>query len=170
MGLEAPLGRIGDNRLASLLVLIDCMELTPRLTDQEVGALYKPYFQRLLRVMAETGETLGKVRGGTLSFLSEAKDRIEVTAKDNDFEWQTGVVSGCFSEFLATGEIPPPHYVWRVCVLLRRAGLKEIELRFLAAWDKHFAGRGCGRTYDALSERYFKLSRKLVPQGDEIAV
>lgn len=160
MGLEAPLARIGKNNLTSLLVLIDCMERTPRLTDDEVKALYEPYSRRIFDEMLDTGESLGEVRGGTLRFLSRADDRSEIIARDQDFDWQLGVVSGCFSEFLQTGDIPPPHYAMRVAVLLRKSKLPDLERRFLEAWEKHFGGRGIGATYVALSKRLAKMIKK----------
>lgn len=151
--------KIDATSIDSLTTLIDCMEHTPRLTDQEVKALYEPYSDSLFERMIVTGERLGEIRGGTLSFLTEVDDRSEVIARDQDFDWQLGVVSGTFSEFLQTGDIPPPHYTKRVCVLLRKNRLRDLELRFLRAWEKHFSGRGNGSTYGDLSARLAKMER-----------
>lgn len=141
-----------------LVTLIDCMEQTPRLTDEEIEALYEPYSRKLYGAMFDTGQTLGKVRGGTLSFLAEVDDRSEIIARDQDFDWQVSVVSGCFSEFLQTGDVPPPHYTMRVCILLRKNKLHDLEFQFLSAWEKHFGGRGNGATYIALSNRLAKMA------------
>lgn len=139
--------------LDSLLTLIDCMERTDRLTDEEIEEKSKPYNRALFREMANSGKTLGEVRGGTLSFLNQEDARSEIKNRNNDLSWQTGVISGCFSEFLTKGEIPPPYYAERICIILRKSSRRDIERRFLAAWLLHFSGRGYGSRYRKLETR-----------------
>lgn len=160
MGTKAALA-IDAASIDSLVTLIDCMEQTPRLSDNEVRALYEPYSESLFERMISTGQRLGEVRGGTLSFLAEVDDRSDVIARDQDFDWQLGVVSGTFSEFLQTGEVPPPHYAMRVAILLRKAARQDLERQFLQGWEKHFGGRGVGSTYSKLSQRLAKINERI---------
>lgn len=43
--------------LDALLVLIDCMTTTPRLLDDEVSALHRPYSRQIISEMLKTGKT-----------------------------------------------------------------------------------------------------------------
>jgi hypothetical protein len=46
---------------------------------------------------------------------------------DNNLGEQIAIVAEAFSTYLATGEVPAPHYPWRIAVILRRAKMPEAE-------------------------------------------
>jgi hypothetical protein len=143
--------------LDSLLILIECMEITPRLAQKEVEELRKKQLKIIDR-MIETGENWNKASSGP-SFLSldEKSFQAHMRMIDNDLGEQTSIVSKAFAGYLEIGEMPAPYYAWRIAVILRRAKMLEIERRFLAAWCRHFM-EGNGSRYAALNERNRKLN------------
>ena len=154
--------------LDSLLVLIDCMRRTPRMPDNELRNRLAGFSQKIAARMLLENINWGEARGGTLSFTSGMANREKVLQKNDDFEWHLGVAAGSFSEFLESGEIPPPYYIWRLCVLLRRSGRADIEFQYLACWLKHFRDRGLGARYRELERRFNSIRGKKalkLPEG-----
>lgn len=96
-----------------------------------------------------------------LSFLRlpEAEFRKHMNAIDADIEAQASIVDDTCRSYFQTGMTPPPHYAWRVAVLLRKRGESALEKEFLRAWNRHFSD-GIGGRYADLVERERKLIRE----------
>lgn len=77
---------------------------------------------------------------------------------DNDLEIQCDFVRTFFARHWQIGLTGISHYVWRVAVLLRRAGELERELRFLQAVCRHKSAFVCPE------HRMMKLAARL--EGD----
>lgn len=152
------MAEIDPNAMDALAVLIDCMEGTPPLSSEDASRLHREHWQRVLPVMLEDGKNYGEASGGALSFLHNPDSREYIRSIAQDLDAHVGIVSDSFRDYLATAEIPAPHYALRVCIILKRGQRRDLELRFLRAWAKHFDGRGVGVTYGKLADRFAKLN------------
>ena len=76
---------------------------------------------------------------------------------NDDLQLQCSLLDEFFTEYLKTGEIPPPASAWRIAVILGKRKEKDLERDFLAAWVSHF-GDTVGTMYEKLSARYRKLT------------
>ena len=85
------------------------------------------------------------------SYLNEIK---------NDLEINCVITEKFFSYYLASGVQVPPHYAWRIAIILRKTNNLKLELDFLNEWCRHFPD-GPGVKYSELSIRREKLQRKL---------
>lgn len=72
-----------------------------------------------------------------------------------DLGFNCDFVRASFMRYLEIGEEVPPYFVWRIVVLLRKAGETGRELGFLRAWCRHQS------TYVALGTREKKLAERL---------
>jgi hypothetical protein len=149
--------QISDADLDSLAVLLDCLETTPILTSREASALYQQHWQRVIPTMLEHGASYGEASGGALSFLNGPDPRGYIRSINDDLGANVGIVSNSFRDYLSTGEVPAPHYAWRICIILKRGKKHDLELRFLRGWARQFGGRGIGMTYEKLTARLEKL-------------
>jgi len=137
--------------------VIEMMDTTPVMDPKKAEALWKAHLRKASARMLETGETYGQAAGG-LTFLNGPQDEVRDHRKsiDNDLVAQAGIVADTFRDYLRTGEVPPPHYPWRIAVILSKAKMKDLERDFLAAWCKHFP-KGNGSRYDDLVARARKM-------------
>jgi hypothetical protein len=151
---------LDQNDLDALAVLIDCMEITPLLSDRAIARLNRAHIRKAVPTMLGEGKTFGEASGGALSFLSRPDAQDYVRSIDDDLGENVAIVSASFCEFLETGQVPAPFYAWRICVILRKAKALKIELRFLDAWARHFSSRGIGQRYEMLANRRAGLRGK----------
>jgi hypothetical protein len=146
--------------LDGLAVLIDCMALTPTLSDKEVYRLHREHMRKIVPAMINEGRTYGEASGGALSFLNRPDAEEYIKSIDDDLGENVAIVSNSFSEYLTNGQVPAPFYAWRICIILRKAKMHKIELRFLDGWARHFANRGIGQRYEMLMTRRAGLRGK----------
>ena len=141
--------------------VIEMMETTPVMDPKKAEVLWKTHLHKASARMLETGETYGQAAGG-LTFLNGPQEvvRDHLKSIDNDLGAQVGIVADTFQDYLKTGEVPPPHYPWRIAVILSKAKMKDLEREFLAAWCKHFP-KGNGGRYEDLVSRARKLGAEV---------
>lgn len=143
--------------LEVVIALVERFETTNALSQEDLRSLKDRRSELFLKFIS-TGQTYNEVSGGP-GFLSlpEPEMRAYLKSIDNDLAKQASIVDESFTAYLDRGEIPAPYYAWRIAIILRRAGCERLELRFLAAWCKHFDSKGGGR-YAKLAARYSKLA------------
>ncbi|MBH5371419.1 hypothetical protein [Bradyrhizobium glycinis] len=134
------------------------METTPTLSNEDVEHLYSAHVLEVVPAMLEDGKSYGEANGGTMSFLNRPDARDYIKSIQEDLGANVAIVSGAFAEYLNNGEPPAPFYAWRICVILAKARMRQLELRFLNAWVRHFEGCGVGQRYKMLVQRRIKLS------------
>jgi hypothetical protein len=110
-----------------------------------------------IRRMLDNGGSYGEAVGGALSFLSEPNALEFIHEINNELSAHTNIVSNSFNEYVNGGEIPAPHYAWRICIILRRRKMVDLERSFLSAWCKHFVVIGIGARYEHLVKRAIKI-------------
>lgn len=149
--------------LSQLDELIQLMMSAAIYSADELKDLRKKDKQRESGVIArmfEKGESYGVASGGP-AFLNQPEDAFFAYMKsiDNDLDVHVGIVKDAFKLYVQRGEIPAPHYAWRIAVILRKAKMKEKEKEFLTAWCRHFGKieRRAGVTYADLAERAAKM-------------
>ncbi|MGY4199047.1 hypothetical protein [Bradyrhizobium sp. USDA 4520] len=141
----------------ALRVLIDCMEKTPPLSHEELVGLSANQRAVIARMRA-SGESWNQASSGPpFLSLSEGEFRHHLKAIDNNLGEQTAIIADAFSKYLKMGEVPAPHYPWRIAIILRREKRLDLEKQFLAAWCGHFSG-GNGVRYAQLVDRLRKLT------------
>jgi hypothetical protein len=151
---------LDQNDLDALSVLVDCMEVTPPLSDRTVARLHRAHMRKVVPTMLAEGKTYGEASGGALSLLNRPDAQEFVKSIDDGLGENVAIVSASFSEYLETSQVPAPFYAWRICVILRKAKEIKTELRFLDAWARHFATRGIGHRYEMLANRRAGLRSK----------
>lgn len=150
--------RPSDFDLDALTVLIDCLEATPTLSKEDVERLYGAHIRKVFPAMLEDGKSYGEANGGTMSFLNRPDARDYIKSIHDNLGENVAILSGAFAEYLDTGDPPAPFYAWRICIILAKAKMRQLELRFLYAWVRHFESRGVGQRYEMLVQRRTKLS------------
>lgn len=120
--------------------------------------------------MLDTGATWGEASGGALSFLARPDALQYLRQNDNDLGSQAKIVSESFDGYINYGEIPAPHYPWRICVILRRHKRGDLEKEFLSAWCRHFGEGYLGSRYLALVERAIKAGAFTRGEGLSISI
>jgi hypothetical protein len=144
---------ISNATLQALEILIERLENTAPLSDVQRDALAS---QQIEDAVDGRISTLDTGFPPELHADSEAKFREKIQTTDSDLAAQVRFTAYGVGTYFRVGLAPPPYYPWRVAVLCRKANLKDLERRFLAAWCKHFS-TGNGRRYDELVERAQKL-------------
>lgn len=133
------------------------MQNTPVLSAAEVDRLSKKHMASIWPAI-RAGKSYGEASGGVLGFLSGADPQAQLKSIEHDLGAQAEIAAKSFDEYLKRGEIPAPYYPMRIAILLSKAGNKEQEKAFLAAWCKHFgSARNSGGKYGKLAERARKL-------------
>ncbi|WEX12151.1 hypothetical protein [Chelativorans sp. AA-79] len=133
--------------------VIGLLAKEPVMDDERRERLSRRSMQVATKKMLDQGLTYGEASGAP-DFLNqdEASFRAYMKEADQDLSWQCDTVADAFKGYLATGEVPAPHYPMRIAVLLHRARDFAREKQFLAAWCKHFPS-GNGTTYAKIVER-----------------
>ena len=113
--------------------------------------------------MVDTGQQYGPASSSPIADLltgdySEVRQRLRSIA--NDLAAQVHIVTKNVVHFFATGEHPPPHYAWRIAIILRKQRRYATELAFLECYARHFCA-GPGTTEAAIRARIPK-TRKLL--------
>lgn len=138
------------DRLTMLVTFL--VEARP-LSRAELESMWKASSGRTISRMLETGETYGQAsEAPTFLTLPEDDFREHLRSIDNDLGAQVKIVETACRSYFVTGEIPAPHYPWRIAIILRKARQAEHETAFLAAWCRHFP-EGNGVNYRKLIER-----------------
>ncbi|TMV02549.1 hypothetical protein FGK63_20170 [Ruegeria sediminis] len=143
-----------------LLTLIDHMNATEPLSGKQVSNLIE---SRKIDFISDSDGAQKEIERRSkeqhpLSHLQMSDGECEDFMKkaDNNLEQQVSIVQKSFDFWLKTGEVPAPYYAYRIAVILRKAGHKDLEKRFLEAWTRHFPS-GNGKRYSDLVERARKL-------------
>ncbi|GLK84438.1 hypothetical protein [Ancylobacter defluvii] len=102
-----------------------------------------------------------------LAFLKKPDALEMLHSIENYLSAQISIVEKSFSRYVVTGDLPAPHYPFRICVILRKSKESDLEMSFLAAWCRHFGwiGRDSGARYADLVSRAKKLG-VVVPDSD----
>lgn len=158
---KAP-GRIdlGQEEILQLEDLIARMDEKEPLSGKELERIRKAHMpdyiadpegaRRLVEEIASEEKPLAHLH------LPDGEREAFMRKADNDLREQVSIVGKSFDYWLKAGEIPAPYYPYRIAVILRKAGRKDLEKRFLQAWLKHFP-EGNGSRYGKLAERGEKL-------------
>lgn len=139
--------------LDKLTMLVAFLIEARPLSRAELEKIWKANSNRTFSRMLETGKTYGQASGAPafLTYLEEDFRR-HMRSIDNDLGAQVKIVEAACRSYFVTGEIPAPHYPWRIAIILRKAKQTEHERAFLAAWCRHFP-EGNGVIYGKLIER-----------------
>lgn len=149
-----------------VIALSHRFEAVERLTAADLERFEEEKRERFRSVMTKC-EIIPDQSKEAPPFLSlpEADFRAHLRTIDNDLVEQVAIVDRGFTIYVQTGEIPAPYFPWRIAVILRKAKREDLEERFLAAWLKHFEGRGGGARYGQLAARFRKLRDKRAMAG-----
>lgn len=89
--------------------------------------------------MFKTGETIGKASGDLEIFnQSETDFRAEIQRTDNDLGIQIERFNHGLDRWFEYAYHHPPYYPWRIAVILSKRKERDREMRFLAAYCRHF--------------------------------
>lgn len=147
---------IAPETLSSLTALCARMDGQRRLSREDIARLSNARFGEIWPAMA-SGATFGEANAGVLGFLASPDATDSLARIEHDLDAQISIVDGMFTEYLAHGDIPAPHYAMRIAILLSKAKAKEQEADFLRGWCKHFGRVRNGGNYSKLAERARKL-------------
>lgn len=133
----------------------DCMSDDQKRTCEQ---RFKDEFASTFSNMVSTGKTYGQSTGvQDIYSLSQGDFFSYLRNIDNDLGAQIKQFSLFVDRWFQVAEHPPPHFTWRITVILRKAKLFELEREFLAAYFKHFwTERGSSRDRD-LGRRAVKI-------------
>lgn len=145
--------RLTDELSGKVDKVISLLANEPVMDDEKRERLSRRSMNAATQKMLDQGLTYGEASGAP-DFLNqdEASFRAFMKEADQDLSWQCDTVIDAFQRYLATGEVPAPHYPMRIAVLLRKARDFAREKHFLAAWCQHFPS-GNGTTYAKIVER-----------------
>lgn len=137
-----------------LEALINRLNHTTPLLPSQAEALYKAQSDRMISAALKGSVSEALASRRELTILSQPEDgfRSELDAIKDDIRKQVAVVDEAFDLWFETGAIVPPHYAWRIAVILSKAKRVDEERAFLAAWCRHFGDRIGGR-FSSLAER-----------------
>lgn len=71
--------------------------------------------------------------------LDDQTFRLALTQSSNDLLINAVAALELFAHYIKTGFVPPPYYVQRLAIVLRRHRYHSSEKRLLAAWCAHFS-------------------------------
>lgn len=147
--------------IALLRALIERLSTTEPIPDEEIEKLRARRSINWFTFPSEEEIAAHKerYRPKALSFLSEPGAQDYLNDIQNNISVQIKIVDGMFSDWLALGERPAPHYPNRICVILRKAKAFGLELAFLKAYCKHFnaSQQPIGVTGEKLLARAIKI-------------
>ena len=145
-----------EDPYAYLIQLIARMDSAAPLNIQQRERLFRLDLPNVARKMLNDGVTYGVASGG-FDFLNQDQDAVKNYIKkiDNDLSELLQIVEQGFDRLHERGEIPAPHYPWRIAVILSREKQKELELLFLRSWCKQV------EHLDYLGKRYTDIFTRL---------
>jgi hypothetical protein len=122
-----------------LLRLTQLLQKTPVLSREKARQLNSQYTRDRISRMLASGETFGQA-SGTMQHLNQTNEDFRAFMKriDNELVVQLRIVQEAVALWFAHGEYPPPHYAWRVTVILRKAGMSAEEAAFISSYARHF--------------------------------
>lgn len=136
-----------------LIALIERLEATPLLTEQEASRRWREHFGAAFEHAVRSGETIGQALGALPMLNQPYEDfKTEIKSLQDDLQAQVKIVNETLDGWFIKGMQPAPYYAWRVAVILAKNKRLDEERRFLAAWCRHFGGLR-GARYEAITER-----------------
>ena len=154
---------IDKNDLVALEALIQRLLETKVFPAAEAAALNESRMRGIVEKMVADGLTYGAASGG-LSFLQEADALDQIRSFNDDLGRQVQIIQQMLDSWFEWGETVYPYYPLRVAIILRKAKAFEDERRFLAAFGKHFRGKGAS-PYEKLTTRAEKLGLNFTADG-----
>lgn len=152
--------------IAAVAAIISFLDSRALLSKQEEKRLWSEHAKRTADRIIDCGESYGEATG-YIGMLPVSGDlgafQSELRSIDNDLARQVEIVSDGVAQYFVSGAFPPPHYAWRVAVILRGAKQYELEAGFLEAFARHFCRSPVGR-YKELAKRAAK-SRQLAARA-----
>ncbi len=142
--------------LQSLISRLNTVEVQSR---DDAFRKEETHRREVIARMFEGGGSFGNISGSPaiLSLDQEAFTH-EMKSIADDLGEQVKLVSAFVNQWFDYGEIPPPAWPWRVCVILRKAKRFDLERAFLLQWTRHFDfDRTVGATYGKLADRAAKI-------------
>lgn len=92
---------------------------------------------------------------GTLPHLNRPDAQQYLKQIKNDLCAQVQITDRMLDDWNRVGEYPAPGYPSRICVILRKAKLYDLEFEFLSAYCRHFNSKASAG--DKLTERARKI-------------
>lgn len=130
---------IEAEHLDVLKKVIKGLESLAPLTTKQVDDLYNASSEHAASGVLEGGISWGEALGFPEVYLN-GQDQFffHLKSTQDSLLEQVKTFSHFVSNWFSTGNHPPPYYADRICVLLRKAKLFDLEREFLAAYFKHF--------------------------------
>lgn len=146
--------------IAQVERLIEILEFTPVMTEAERASKQTLHYSATTERMSRTGEPWGDASDAIAFPNGEGVLPRDDAHIESDLGKQIQIVSRSVEKWFSTGDIPAPHYPWRVAVLLSRSKLVDHERRFLTAFCRHF-GKARGKKFEQIAQR----EQQLRPRG-----
>jgi hypothetical protein len=151
--------QIAASELQSLDLLIQRLETTPVLNREDAKRRNREFTSAAARRMLDNGTTFGEAAGvPQLLRQEEASFRAELKWISNRLGEQVKLTEQFLNLWFNQGEPMPPHYPWRITVILRKSKLFDLERRFLSAFSMHFDYGQHGGTGQKITDRATKLN------------
>lgn len=144
------MAELSDASLAALSSLILRFDLAETVSQDEAEELLKAHLASFMEAAMRGADMTSRL----VTSASDIPD-----SDPNDLSAHIQRLDHEFTSFFNTGLPPAPYPAWRVCIILRRAKLRDSELSFLRAWCRHFP-RGNGQRYADLMQRLNKLEQR----------
>lgn len=159
------------DEITRLFDLIATLERQAPLPIAEARRRHKAFSTAVIDRMFKDGVSYGQASSAVLGpgqnpleHLNQDQDAVQAHLRsiDNDLGAQMGILEGSFSLWFSIGEVVAPYYAWRVCLILRKAKRRDLELRWLSAWCRHFGPEEywSGQRFKALADRFQSMSAK----------
>lgn len=160
-----------QDQIDRLLALIQTLQHEAPLPIAEARRRHKAFSSAVMDRMFKDGISYGQASSAVLGpgqnpleHLNQDQDAVRAYLHgiDNDLGAQLAILEGAFSLWFSIGEVVAPYYAWRVALILRKAKRRDLELKWLAAWCRHFCPKEYwnGQRFKALADRFLSMAEK----------
>ena len=145
-----------SKEISALDKLIQRLNETPLLTDQEEKIKHKRFISSVTDNMLDLGVNYGKASGDLSIYnQSEKKFKLHIRKIDNDLIRQISIFNFGLDRWFAYGEIHPPYFPLRIAIILSKNSEIALEKLFLSSYCRHFMDRK-GNTDEIIVKRAIK--------------
>lgn len=158
-----------QDQIDRLLGLIQRLQHEAPLPIAEARRRHKAFSTAVMDRMLQDGISYGQASSAVLGpgqnpleHLNQDQDAVQTHMRsiDNDLGAQLAILEAAFSLWFSIGEVVGPYYAWRVALILRKAKRRDLELKWLSSWCRHFGPKEYwnGQRFKALAERFQSMS------------